>query len=59
MHASQGRHILSDGGLHLRVSTKITPSNKPLLRRHLIKYKAYWTRLVSVVMGEQLLAIIN
>ena len=32
---------------------------RPLLRRHLIKYKAYWTRLVSAVVGEQLSAIIN
>jgi hypothetical protein len=32
---------------------------RPLLRRHLIKYKAYWTRLVSVVVGEQPLAITN
>ena len=30
-----------------------------LLRRYLIKYKAYWTRLVSTVTGEQLLAITN
>ena len=32
---------------------------RPLLRRHLIKYKAYWTRLVFIAVGEQLLAIIN
>jgi hypothetical protein len=31
----------------------------PLLRRHLTKYKAYWTYLVSRIAGEQLLAIIN
>ena len=31
----------------------------PLLKRHLIKYKAYYARLVFIVIGEQLLAIIN
>ena len=31
----------------------------PLLRRHLTKYKAYWTRLVSAIAGEQLSAIMN
>jgi len=31
----------------------------PQLRRHLIKYKAYWTRLVSGTVGEYLLAITN
>ena len=27
-------------------------AGRPLLRRHLIKYKAYWIYLVSVVIGE-------
>jgi len=27
-------------------------AGRPLLRRHLTKYKAYWTRLVSIVVGE-------
>jgi len=27
-------------------------AERPLLKRHLIKYKAYWTRLVSIVIGE-------
>ena len=31
----------------------------PLLRRHLTKYKAYWTHLVSRIVGEQPLAITN
>ena len=34
-------------------------AGRPLLKKHLIKYKAYWTRLVSIVIGEQLSAIIN
>ena len=34
-------------------------AGKPLSGRHLTKYKAYWTRLVSTVIGEQLSAITN
>src|ERR1700729_2234100 len=29
MHASQGRHMSSDGGSHSRASTRTTPSNRP------------------------------
>ena len=34
-------------------------AERPLLKRHLTKYKAYWTCLVSIVTKEQLLVIIN
>jgi len=34
-------------------------AERPLLRRHLTKYKAYWTRLVSAVTGKRPLAITN
>ena len=30
MYTLQGRHTLNDGGSHLRVSTRTTPSNSPL-----------------------------